>query len=254
MQDSILNIPLPRLALALLPPLVVVWFQFRWSLGGGRSLYAIGRMVGQLLIIGYLLLFLFRSKEAWLILTVLAVMLVASAWIALHSLKSQKGFPFHASLLAIGLAGVATLALVTQGVLDLQPWHEPRYLIPLAGMIFANAMNSVSLAAERLQSELDHGIDFLAARRVALQAALIPLINSLMAVGLVSLPGMMTGQILSGVSPLIAVRYQIMVMGMIYGSAGMAAILFLWLVHKEGVTTPSTTARRAEDGADDGGG
>lgn len=65
------------------------------------------------------------------------------------------------------------------------------------------------------------------ARRIALNAALIPITNSLFAVGLVSLPGMMTGQILSGVSPLIAARYQIMVMCMIFGAAGISAAIFL---------------------------
>ncbi|MEP1779528.1 ABC transporter permease, partial [Reichenbachiella sp.] len=74
------------------------------------------------------------------------------------------------------------------------------------------------------------GVDYTEARNTALRAALIPITNSLFAVGLVSLPGMMTGQILSGVSPLIAVRYQIMVMCMAFGSAGISVALFLVLV------------------------
>ena len=96
-------------------------------------------------------------------------------------------------------------------------------------MIFANAMNTVSLAAERFEAEHGRGIDYPTARRVALDAALIPQINALLAVGLVSLPGMMTGQILSGVDPLVAARYQIMVMCMIFGSAGLAAVIYLLL-------------------------
>ena len=102
-------------------------------------------------------------------------------------------------------------------------------MIPLAGMIFANAMTAVSLAGERYQAELDNGKASDVAQRIAFQAALIPQINALLAVGLVSLPGMMTGQILSGVSPLLAVRYQIMVMAMIFGSAGIASAVFLAL-------------------------
>jgi putative ABC transport system permease protein len=94
-------------------------------------------------------------------------------------------------------------------------------------MIFANSMTAVSLAGERYFAELDNGKAADVARRIAFQAALIPQINALLAVGLVSLPGMMTGQILSGVSPLLAVRYQIMVMAMIFGSAGIAAACFL---------------------------
>jgi len=90
-------------------------------------------------------------------------------------------------------------------------------------------MNTVSLAAERFESEFKRGENYISARRTALDATLIPQINSLFAVGLVALPGMMTGQILSGVDPNIAVRYQIMVMWMIFGSGGIAAVIYLVL-------------------------
>jgi putative ABC transport system permease protein len=97
-------------------------------------------------------------------------------------------------------------------------------------MIFANAMNSVSLAVERLEAEIDRDVPYEQARIIALRTSLIPITNSLLAVGLVSLPGMMTGQILSGVSPFIAARYQIMVMCMIFGSAGISSAFFLYMV------------------------
>jgi putative ABC transport system permease protein len=106
-------------------------------------------------------------------------------------------------------------------------------MIPLAGMIFASSMNAVSVAAERLHMEIDHGSPPTIARNQAFKAGLIPIFNSLLAVGLVSLPGMMTGQILSGVSPLIAVRYQIVVMCMITGASGMSAALYLYLQGKK---------------------
>ena len=132
-------------------------------------------------------------------------------------------------LIAIGLPGLILLGLVTQFVLQVQKWFEPSLVVPIAGMIFANSMNTVSLAAERFESELNRGEDYVDARRIALDASLIPQMNSLFAVGLVALPGMMTGQILSGVDPIIAVRYQIMVMWMTFGSGGLAAILYLVL-------------------------
>ena len=99
-------------------------------------------------------------------------------------------------------------------------------------MIFAGAMNTVSLAAERFQSECDSGAPYIEARRIALQTSLIPITNSFFAVGLVNLPGMMTGQILSGVSPLIAVKYQIVVMAMLFGSSGISAALYLVLANR----------------------
>jgi putative ABC transport system permease protein len=129
--------------------------------------------------------------------------------------------------ISIAIGALPTLVLVTQAVIDIQPWYQPRYLVPLGGMIFASSMNAVSLSAERFEAELKNGKQYAEARKKALQAALIPLINSLLAVGLVSLPGMMTGQILSGVDPLIASRYQIVVMCMIFGSSGIAAACYL---------------------------
>ena len=89
-------------------------------------------------------------------------------------------------------------------------------------------MNSVSIAAERHMTELARGQGNESARRAAFQAALIPLVNSLFAVGLVSLPGMMTGQVLAGISPLIAARYQILVMCILFGSSGIAAAFYLY--------------------------
>jgi len=80
---------------------------------------------------------------------------------------------------------------------------------------------------ERLKAELDRNISYDKAKSIALKASLIPITNSLFAVGLVSLPGMMTGQILSGISPHIAIRYQIMVMCMIFSAVGLSSYLFL---------------------------
>ena len=110
---------------------------------------------------------------------------------------------------------------------DSQVQGIPSVLIPLGGMIFAASMNAVSLSAERLDAEQTGGSDYENARRIAIRSALIPQINILFAVGLVSLPGMMTGQILSGIAPLIAARYQLMVMCMLFGAGGISAACFL---------------------------
>jgi putative ABC transport system permease protein len=117
-------------------------------------------------------------------------------------------------------------------VLDLDSLYEPRYVIPIAGMIFANSMNVISLAIERFEKELSRNEKFKKAREISFKASMIPQINSLLAVGLVALPGMMTGQILSGVDPLIAVRYQIMIMIMAISSGGMATIFYYILKSK----------------------
>jgi putative ABC transport system permease protein len=227
MNDSVLVIPLDQLALAFVPVLLVLAILYRWSLGTGTAVYALGRMLAQLLVIGYLLSYLFATESAAVVLLVLAVMVLASSWIALRTVSDDRVQLYKTSVLSVLIGGGLPLAMVSFAVLRLDPWYFPRYTIPLAGMIFANAMNSVSLAADRMQAELVHGGAWIEARNAAMQAAMIPNINSLFAVGLVSLPGMMTGQILSGISPLIAVRYQIMVMCMIFASAGISAALFL---------------------------
>jgi putative ABC transport system permease protein len=219
--------------LAFLPVIVVIVIMQRWSREGRESAYAMGRMLGQLLIIGYFLTWLFASENALIIVGVLVVMVVASSWIALRTVKTHRKAQFGAALTAVAVGGAVNLVLVTEGVLDLEPWYQPRYMIPLAGMIFASSMNSVSLAAERLVAEMSNNHVWEKARDIALKAAMIPVVNGLFAVGLVTLPGMMTGQILSGVDPLIAARYQIMVMCMLFGAAGLSTALYLAMVHKQ---------------------
>lgn len=230
MNDSIQAIPYVNLAAGFLPVLAVVGILWAWSLNAGNALYAVMRMLAQLLLIGYFLAFIFESDSALIVVVVLAVMVFSSSWIALGTIASQRRVLYLYALWSIALGGGITLLLITQGVLNLQPWYLPHYMIPLAGMIFANSMNSVSLAAERLNAEIDMARSYQQARNTALHASLIPVVNSLLAVGLVSLPGMMTGQILSGIPPFIAARYQIMVMCMIFGSAGISTACFLVLV------------------------
>jgi putative ABC transport system permease protein len=229
MNQLVTTIPPIQLAIAFIPVAITLLIFFKWSLGVGKALYAVARMLIQLLLIGYVLAYIFGAENAGLIVLVLSVMLLASSWIALGSVPEQRKTLFTRVLLSIVLGGGLTLWLITQWVLELNPWYLPRYMVPLAGMIFANAMTAVSLAAERLNAELAHNVSWNEARVIAFQAAMIPVINSLFAVGLVSLPGMMTGQILSGVSPMIAARYQIIVMCMIFSSAGISVALFLAL-------------------------
>ena len=225
-------ITVPRLAISFIPVAIVVVLMWRWSHGYGRALQAIARMLLQLTLIGYVLVYIFQTESGLIISGVLTVMLAAASWIALNTVDLPKRSLFPASLISVLLGGGTTLLLITQGVLGLEPWYQPSYMIPLAGMIFAASMTNISLALERLHAELQNGIAFQRARDTAFRTSMIPVINSFLAVGLISLPGMMTGQILSGVSPLIAVRYQIMVMCMIFGAAGLSTVCFLTLIRK----------------------
>lgn len=218
------------LAIAFSPALVVIWLLYRWSGAARETLHGFARMLLQLTVIGYLLVYVFEADRPEIIIGVLSIMALTASWIALRttSVKVVKLYPI--ALAAVLVGGVTILALITQAVIRLDPWYEPRYMVPLAGMIFSASMNSMSLAVERFEAELAHGEDYESARGTAFKNALIPITNSLFAVGLVSLPGMMTGQILAGTSPLIAARYQIMVMCMMFAASGLSAAVFLYLL------------------------
>ena len=229
MTDSVQAITWQGLAFASLPTIIVIGILWRWAAGSGTAIYANLRMLVQLLLIGYVLVYIFEAGRPSIIMGVLAVMLLAASWIAIRPLAGRSGGVWRHALIAIAVSCLAVLALVSQVVIGIDPWFDPRYLVPLAGMIFSTAMNTVSLAGERAFAESERGVSFTETRRIAMQAALIPMTNSLFAVGLVALPGMMTGQILSGVSPVIAARYQIVVMLMLFGVTGLAAAIFITL-------------------------
>ncbi len=223
------TIQLQELSIVFLPTVFLLAIMFRWKLKAWVGLYANVRMLLQLLFVGFFLTYVFETTQPIVIVVLVAVMIGVSAWIALRSFEDREAKTYLIVLTAIGVPGLILLTLVTQFVLEMPRWFEPSLVVPIAGMIFANSMNTVSLAAERFESEFKRGESYMSARRTALDAALIPQTNSLFAVGLVALPGMMTGQILSGVDPNIAVRYQIMVMWMIFGSGGLAAAMYLVL-------------------------
>lgn len=223
------NIGLASLTIMLVPTLLLISVMWRWELRAFEALYANARMLLQLLLVGYVLTFIFRSENPVVVVAVIVLMIGMSSWISLRTISQRDVQAFLVVVVSIGASGLAILGVVTQLVLELPRWFEPPVVVPIAGMIFANSMNTVALAAERFDSERARGEGLAAARKSAMDAALIPQINSLFAVGLVSLPGMMTGQILSGVDPLIAARYQIVVMAMIFSAAGLAAVTYVGL-------------------------
>jgi len=230
MNTSLYTISILDLFWVSIPVLIMMAFYIRWTQDSMTLIYALIRMFLQLLLIGYVLTYIFQAEHPLLVILVLSIMLVAASIIALRPLAHKDRSLYQKAFIAIMVGGVFTLIMVIFGVLTLEPWYEPKFIIPLAGMIFANAMNAISIAAERYESEQERNKAYEESRAIAYKASLIPIINALFAVGLVSLPGMMTGQILSGIDPLIAVRYQIMVMLMILGSAGISVAIYLLLI------------------------
>ena len=232
MNTALTTISLQGLIFTFLPVAVVIGIMFRWSTGAPTAIYATLRMLIQLLLIGYVLVYIFETDQPEFIMVILVIMLTVASWIAIRPLQKKQPQMYMNSLLSISIGSILILTLVIQIVIDVEPWFSPRYVVPLAGMIISSAMNTVSLAAERFQSEYDKKTPYIEARRIALRVSLIPIINSLFAVGLVALPGMMTGQILSGVSPLIAAQYQIVVMTMLFSASGISASLYLILTNR----------------------
>ncbi|MFY9074950.1 hypothetical protein CRU99_03960 [Malaciobacter mytili] len=221
-----------NLAYMLLPLAIVVYFYFKYTQDKKEIVYATVRMVLQLLLIGYLLIFIFNTKNIFLGLFILTFMLVVATMIVLRVTTNKSLKNYSLIFFASFISSFIHLFLILEVVLDLESFYEPRYAIPLAGMVFANIMNIISLSIERFEKEISRNESFEEARKISFKACMIPQINTLLAVGLVALPGMMTGQILSGVDPLIAVRYQILIMIMSISSGGLAVIIYYNFLEK----------------------
>lgn len=191
---------------------------------------ATGRTVLQLSVVGYVLAIVFEFKHPLLVLLVLGGMLVVATIVARNRISPK--IPRLIPLVGGSILTATALTLLYTNLLVLQPptWYDPQYLIPLGGIVLGNAMNGAAIAGERLvstlntsQLEIETHLSLGATpqqavaqyRRDAIKAGLIPTINTMMVVGLVTLPGIMTGQLLSGVNPLIAAAYQAIIIFML---------------------------------------
>ena len=206
-----------------------------------RILIAGARMVVQLAIMGLILTALFAVvSPMWTSLAALGMVLFAGREIAARQDRPLGGlwsYGLGTVCMMIGPMVVTVFALTT--VLRSDPWYDPRYAIPVLGMILGNAMTGIALGISGLVGGLNTRRAAVEAQlmlgatrrqamtpviRQALRSALLPIINSMSATGIVSLPGMMTGQILGGVAPEQAVKYQILIMFLIAGGTGIGAV------------------------------
>lgn len=202
----------------------------------------------QLLIIGYILKFIFDlSKWYWVMLMLVVMVAIATRTASSREETRRPGRTVTAGA-AIGLGVLVTMATVIGLVVRVRPWYLPQILIPISGMVIGNTMNAVALTTTRLTSELGlRRAEIEAALalgatsaqasvrpfRSAIKSALIPTLNALMVVGLVQLPGMMSGQIIAGVLSVQAVRYQIVVMYMIACGAAVGSLVAAVLVRRQ---------------------
>lgn len=238
----------PQLVLAFGLILFTLMLSWLYELGLTRSItVAAARCYFQLLILGYALLFVFTRESVVLTLLILVVMIFGAA----HSICARlKKFPYRLygpALAAAGVTGLVITFLVTGLIIGVSPWYRAMVVIPIAGMVFGNSMNGIALTMERVFSDLTlrhEEVKVLialgatpreAARPslcAAFSAGLIPTINNLSAVGIVSIPGMMTGQILAGADPVMASHYQIVVMLMVASAVALGSLLAVLLSYR----------------------
>ncbi|HIP60014.1 MAG TPA: ABC transporter permease, partial [Campylobacterales bacterium] len=171
MNTSIYNISLLDLLWVMIPVTVVIVIYMRWTEDRSTLFYALFRMLIQLILIGYVLTYIFESKSPYLVVFILSVMLIAASMISLRPVQKRQKSLYLYAFISIAIGGIFTLIIVTTGVLDLSFWFEPRILVPLAGMIFANSMNAVSIAAERFESEMGRQVGYTDARATSYKAA-----------------------------------------------------------------------------------
>ncbi len=206
----------------------------------GRSLLlAASRMVVQLLLVGTVLEWLFRQENP-LAIALMALVMAGIAGVAAVN-RTRQRFPgiYANSLLSVLASSALVTSVALGGILRPEPWFAARYVIPLLGMVLGNTLNGISLGLDRLMEGLRTHRDQVETRlclgasrweacrdevREAVRVGMIPTINSMMVMGLVSLPGMMTGQILQGAAPSAAVRYQIMILFMIAAATALAVV------------------------------
>jgi len=256
---TILDLSWWQLGLALVLVVVVAVVSLRQRLGLERDLL-VGtvRTIVQLYLVGLILAAVFSAARWYWVLLILVVMAAVATHAAVARLAKPIPGVYWIAAAALTISTAATLAYVIGVVVSPRPWWEPQYVIPIAGMILGNSMTSAALAGDRLQSDLRARRDEVEARlalgfsgreavqplvRASLRAAMIPTVNGMMTVGVVQLPGMMTGQILAGASPLTAIRYQIVVVFMLAVATAVGSLLFVRLAVAR-YLTPAHQLRR----------
>ncbi|APW37536.1 iron export ABC transporter permease subunit FetB [Rhodoferax koreense] len=202
-------------------------------------LWAAARMTVQLLMVGLVLRLVFRAGSAPATLLIVLLMIGAAAReVAVRPAERLRGWAnFRIGALVVGASSIATVCLALFTAIQPSPWYDPRYAIPLMGIVLGTVLNSASLALDSFYGGLAAGRAAIEARlalgattreafapfvRDAIRRGLIPLINQMSAAGIITLPGIMTGQLLAGMDPLESVKYQIMLLFLLTGAGAMA--------------------------------
>ncbi|HEC12553.1 MAG TPA: iron export ABC transporter permease subunit FetB [Acidiferrobacteraceae bacterium] len=241
---NLINLTPVDLIIAALLILALAYLSQRMSLGMSNTIIVAAiRTTVQLLLIGWVLKILFSHVHlAWVALMALVMLLAAGREVMVRQQRRFSGwwgFGLGAGSMFISSFVITVLALMVITSSEPIPWYEPQYAVPLLGMLLGNTMNGVALGLDRLKEGAWQQRDMIEARlslgengaqamgpirRDSMRVGMIPIINAMAAAGIVSLPGMMTGQILAGSPPLEAVKYQILIMFLIGAGTGFGTI------------------------------
>jgi len=241
-------IRLSTLDLSIAAALVCLLAGLSWAmhLGIGRQLLiSAARSTVQLMILGMILKTLFAQTSLWLIALMTLVMLAVAGYevMARQQRRFRGLWGYGLGTLSMFLSSFLITLLALTVVIQVEPWYQPQYLIPLLGMLLGNTMSGISIALDnltrntweqrqRIEARLMLGHEWTQAissiRRDALRSGLIPIINAMTTAGIVSLPGMMTGQILGGSPPMEAAKYQLMILFMIAAGSGLGSLAAIW--------------------------
>lgn len=201
------------------------------------------RMTLQLIIAGYVLTALFEQVSIVTTLAFLVVMLLFAIYTILNKIKNQISKEFKKIIVVTLITStVSCLLFFMFFIIKVQPWYHPQYLIPIAGMLIGNSMNGISLAINQLVSKMKDQRPYIetalmlgadsktATKKIAsdvFEASIMPSVNSMLTTGIVFLPGMMTGQILSGSAPLTAIKYQIAILLAIFACVAISSMFLI---------------------------
>lgn len=248
MGYSIIDIPWIHVGITTLLIVVAGACSLYLKLGLGRDLF-IGtlRTFLQLFLLGYVLKIVFDIRNPWVILMLFTCMIIFAA-ITITGRVKEKRIPYFLPVLASIFLSYTIINLFTMAVIiQVDPWYQPMYFIPVGGMIIGNSMNALAISIdswfEGIKKERDRIELYLSLGgspaessagnyRDSVRAGMIPSINALMTVGIVFIPGMMTGQILAGVDPFIAIKYQIVIMLLLVGSTAVSTVIALHIVRR----------------------
>ncbi len=244
-MSAVIEIGWPQLALCLLFILAAGLASIGLRLGLQKDLlWGTVRTFAQLFMLGLVLRYVFDLRLWWPVLLIFWCMIGFAVQI-IHGRVREKSVRYlDTTFLSMFLSFTLITMVVTALIVQVRPWYEPRYFLPLGGMVIGNSMNAIAIALERLFGELRKSKNLVEMRltlgatyreataditRGAVKAGMIPSINAMMGVGAVFIPGMMTGQILAGAEVITAVKYQVMVMLMLVGSTSLGSVLVVLL-------------------------